>query len=643
MTRVEVQLVAKDISVSLAKGYMDKVMDVLLVQLQPNIGTFRPVVVNTLGSLAKHHPHRIVPFLEVILATTAHLVKNVKVSDITRRVSFAEAVTHFCNALLDMSNISQMPCSSVTLAQHNTEADNIYDQLFTSWMPRAKDRLGQVDGVMDGDSDYEDDETSERTPECLPPLKKARFSSKVDADSTDRDHGSLAQEGDISGNSSDDFQIADVDDVRSEHSSEDLQIVNEDGNSVHSSEDFQIANDADLFENNDISDDSDLSISQKSELITGTQNENPVTDCHDSDSLANKSDPKGPLKDISVFDFNSDHSDSGASDDDFEIADDFEMFDPVEISKVKCCLWKCNNLHLSEEIRTQLQNLTHQKKKIDIKNELLFHLQSQHRMGLTTSGFWFGGSYLCAKYFSEMSGISLYILTHVMEDHEAGRLRYEHGNNNTVQFSLSSIGFINWMRSFADLYGQSAPDSQVNILPSWLKIKDLFEIYCDEVEEPKVKSSTFYSLFHKCFGWNRQDKTLPHIRLSAWSSHSRCDQCIALSRYQRSCRTEESIAQAKALKMAHKECYGKARLSIESLRHLALEFPQSRLFIQIDDMGKRSCNKCNFKCFSVSLRLVQMYNVLNFKPTAFPELVCHGEYFGHFYWHVYACVHLSLN
>merc|ERR1719186_2384428 len=139
--RLEVQTVARDILVSLAGGYMDKVMDVLLVHFQPNTVTVHPVVVNTLGSLAKHHPHGSVPFLKAILSTTSHLVKAVKMSDTILRVSFADAITHFCDALLDyVSNIDCMPDTTVTVAHYNTEADSVYEHVFTSWLPAAKEK-----------------------------------------------------------------------------------------------------------------------------------------------------------------------------------------------------------------------------------------------------------------------------------------------------------------------------------------------------------------------------------------------------------------------------------------------------------------------------------------------------------------------
>ena len=96
--------------------------------------------------------------------------------------------------------------------------------------------------------------------------------------------------------------------------------------------------------------------------------------------------------------------------------------------------------------------------------------------------------------------------------------------------------------------------------------------------------STFYRLFKTCFGPKREDKTLPCLRISAYSTHSKCDQCLALSSFQRSSQTEEQLAFAKSLKMAHKRCYGAARNYIENLRHSAISDPESRLFLQLDDM-----------------------------------------------------------
>jgi hypothetical protein len=63
-----VQVVTRDIWVSLPMGNVDKVFDFLLVQFQPNTGTVHPVVMSTQGKLTKYHPK------VAIVSTTAHLV-----------------------------------------------------------------------------------------------------------------------------------------------------------------------------------------------------------------------------------------------------------------------------------------------------------------------------------------------------------------------------------------------------------------------------------------------------------------------------------------------------------------------------------------------------------------------------------------
>ena len=412
--------------------------------------------------------------------------------------------------------------------------------------------------------------------------------SCIDPSCDDSEHCYMNEECDNS-SLSDDFQIAneqaledsDSDsDYHLQSSSEldmDFQVASnerpeaeankQDDKSSNESDDFEIANDCNDF------------------LTVGSSyvaHEDPL-----SKEVKHDSNKSISIVDLSVFDFESDSSDHSC-DSDFEIADNDDEGRDLKIDPQllrSCCENNCCSKSFSDNVKSSLHSIVEEKRKIDIKNELLGHLKSQKRMGLSTCGFIFGGEFMCSKFFSQVSGLTCYIINQVLSDFEEGLVRYEHGNDGTFQWGTAATGFFCWMRSFADIYGQSAPDEEVLVLPSFLTIKDLFEIYKEEAEEPKIKCSTFYSLFKKCFGWNRVDRTLPQIRLSAWSTHSKCDQCIALNRYKRSCRTEESISQAKSLKMAHKECYGKARMYIESRRHLALNFPSSRLFIQIDDMG----------------------------------------------------------
>ena len=250
-----------------------------------------------------------------------------------------------------------------------------------------------------------------------------------------------------------------------------------------------------------------------------------------------------------------------------------------------CCDFECNRKAFSEEAKEILHQMN-LKSKLAAKNDLLAHLHYQEKMGLSVAGFFFSGEFLCPKTFSRMSGFSQYIVNDVMDGFRNGLCKFEHGNLGVIRQSPASTNFICWARHFSGLYGQAAPDEQVIVLPSFLKIKDLFEIYGDEAEEPKVKESTFYRLLENYFGPNRHDKTLPCLRISAYSTHSSCDQCIALGSFQRCSKTEEQLALAKSLRMAHKRCYGGARIYIENLRYLAINHPESRLFLQLDDMGK---------------------------------------------------------
>ena len=249
-----------------------------------------------------------------------------------------------------------------------------------------------------------------------------------------------------------------------------------------------------------------------------------------------------------------------------------------------CCDLKCNE-EISDVIK-EVMKLFAGKSKTVVKNELLTQLHHQRRMGLSVKGFFFSGKFLCHKTFQQLSGLSSYIVNAVLDAFRTGLIKFEHGNAGILRQSPALVNFICWMKCFSDLYGQAAPDELLTVLPNFLKVKDLFEIYLDEAEKPQVKESTFYRLFDDYFGPGREDKTLPCIRIRANSSHSRCDQCIALASFQRTSKTEEQLAFAKSLKMAHKRCYGAARIYIENLRHLAINHPESRLFLQLDDMGK---------------------------------------------------------
>ena len=230
-----------------------------------------------------------------------------------------------------------------------------------------------------------------------------------------------------------------------------------------------------------------------------------------------------------------------------------------------------------------LRGLFSSDKIIERKSKLLSHLISQGNIGSSKESYIIYGHKFCLNYLSLMTKISEYILKTVLEDYWSGIKIYEHGNKGVVkQHTAATMGFIVWFKQFLFLYGQSAPDEQVTILSYWLNGKVLFAMYEAEAPKPHVKQATFYSHMKAHFGPNRIDKTLPCVRISAYSSHSVCDICVALKTNQKLCQNEAELQLARSLRNQHKDDFGMARKSVESIRQSAIDFPSDNIFIQCD-------------------------------------------------------------
>jgi len=137
----EIQQNCLNILSNLSGTYMDKVMDVVLVHYQ--VGSSVPVhpsIITTLGSLAHHHPHHAVPFLKAILGTTSYLIKAVKQTDAASKTAYAIAMMRFCDAILDyVSNIAEMPDTTIKVTNYSHEANAIYETFFSTWLNQTKE------------------------------------------------------------------------------------------------------------------------------------------------------------------------------------------------------------------------------------------------------------------------------------------------------------------------------------------------------------------------------------------------------------------------------------------------------------------------------------------------------------------------
>ena len=238
---------------------------------------------------------------------------------------------------------------------------------------------------------------------------------------------------------------------------------------------------------------------------------------------------------------------------------------------------------------------------IETKQKVLAHLQKQFDLGYTSSGYMFKGHKFCFQFLSKFLKISKYILKTVQQDFTKGVRRYIHGNDSNPRESYAVVKFTAWVTTFSQLYGQSAPDELTTVLPAWLTKATLFKIYIQESTPPFVKRSTFYHLFKVKFGPFRGDMSLPHIRISKYTTHSVCPQCVALTSYKRTCKTEREVEYCKALQFQHKQMYGLARRRICELQQLAISYPEDHLFISLDGMDNRKSDLPKFQQNSKNL------------------------------------------
>ena len=86
------------------------------------------------------------------------------------------------------------------------------------------------------------------------------------------------------------------------------------------------------------------------------------------------------------------------------------------------------------------------------------------------------------------------------------------------------------------------------------------------------------------FGPKREDRDLPWIRISKFSTHSKCDVCLGLDQYQRTCKSPAELEFCKGLKSDHMKKYSNARIAIGTFIQRSITHPQQVISIQMDGM-----------------------------------------------------------
>ena len=154
----------------------------------------------------------------------------------------------------------------------------------------------------------------------------------------------------------------------------------------------------------------------------------------------------------------------------------------------------------------------------------------------------------CKPFLSFFLDLSYYIIKTVFKDSEADLVQYVHGNAFNIKESLATVQCSSWFLVYLAIHGQNSPDELLTVLPSYMTKAELYRTYLEEINGKKVKRSKFYEIIKYKFGPKRQDKTLPQVRISKYSSHSVCDVCLGLDKFQRTCKSEEEIRYCQGLK-----------------------------------------------------------------------------------------------
>ena len=262
---------------------------------------------------------------------------------------------------------------------------------------------------------------------------------------------------------------------------------------------------------------------------------------------------------------------------------------PTLASLINCssgCYSKCGNKCMiwPESDFQKIRELFQGRKSVELKNKLLSYLLYQKTAGLPSTGFFFNNHLLCANYLCHITSISKYYVTTVLKDFSRGRLRYIHANQNKCVTTAKSVTFVCWMTAFSEKYGQQGPSDIVTVLPSYLNKRELHKIYKNEAPTPHVTYSTFCRLLKTRFGPRRDDKSLPWVRFSSVSTHSKCDTCLGLDKYQRECKNKAELAYCESLKKQHMILYGGSRIAVGNFIQRGKSNPEEVFCLQIDSM-----------------------------------------------------------
>ena len=341
-------------------------------------------------------------------------------------------------------------------------------------------------------------------------------------------------------------------------------------------------------ESNDEGEESASSFQSQQFVNAVNSQEFEITDCADFENISEENSESNDEGEESASSFQSQQFVNAVSSKQFENVGHF-LSKSSKASSEFCSQSCCNrcaqtidswgvNEHEEVKKKFEANNAKH------LRQLLMDQLKAQEAMGISTSNFSVRGQAFCSSFFANLIGKSNYLIRKTLKNFNRGFETVSHGNEGVVKYIPSTVQATCWIKNFAEAYGQHSPEQNVMVLNHWLNKGALFSMYKADTVDSPVSQSLFYKLFKTVFGHKREDKTLPCVRISKYSTHSECNECVALNNFHRKCKSESAIDSAKSLKNDHRIEFGQARRKVNEIRESAERFPEEHIFVQIDGM-----------------------------------------------------------
>ena len=227
--------------------------------------------------------------------------------------------------------------------------------------------------------------------------------------------------------------------------------------------------------------------------------------------------------------------------------------------------------------------------KSSLHNFLLETLNKQESFGLDSyCSFIFNKITFCHSAAVSLFGISEYMIKTVLKEHKCGKTMFVHNNNGSFYLSERRDRAISFIEQYAKIHCENMPDRSVMRLPSYMNINMVYLNYVDSVpKELLLEKRSFYRVFNTIFGAvHRIPLDKQRITFLPKHTHPVCSECARIQDLCNGAKLESDRIYAEQRKKSHLLEIRKKFLKSCERKELAIRFPESYLYIMMDDIDQ---------------------------------------------------------